>query len=55
MQYEIAVADSLPDLQQEVQDLVDKGYVPQGGIAVVVHNWEEFDALYYQAMFKPQQ
>lgn len=54
-QYKVAVADSLPDLQEEVQALIEEGFVPQGGIFVAIRDWRELEALYYQSMFKAGQ
>jgi hypothetical protein len=58
--YVIVDSDSTEDLETQVNSMVDKGFVPVGGVAVLYQTWEnerkgyqESQALYFQAMFKP--
>jgi len=50
MTYHIVEAQSAAQLQEKVQELIDQGWQPQGGISVATYaagTW-----WYYQAMVK---
>ena len=49
--YDIVRRQSLRELLEYVNKMINDGYIPQGGIFVT--NIEGFTE-YYQAMFKPQ-
>lgn len=41
MKYKVAWSDSAEDLEAEVQELVDAGYRPVGGVAVVRYEFDQ--------------
>ena len=49
--YCVIKEDALSGLQKEVQRLLGKGWVPQGGIAIESMSYSN---QYYQAMIKPK-
>lgn len=49
MNYWVCEANSREKLQRDVQDLIDKGWHPLGGLAVV-HSNSTSDWWYFQAM-----
>jgi hypothetical protein len=49
MTYWVCEANSRERLQRDVQDLIDKGWRPLGGLAVV-HSHSTSDWWYFQAM-----
>jgi hypothetical protein len=48
MSYSIIEAQSIEELQSRVQELIEKGWEPAGGIAVATHGIMSW--WYYQAM-----
>ncbi|HEY7767360.1 hypothetical protein [Longimicrobium sp.] len=58
--YYVAQNDDLRTLEEEVSSLMDQGWVPTGGVAVVHRTWEndrkgwtESATTFYQAMTRP--
>src|SRR5580765_6472541 len=53
MQYEILVAENLDALTKAVDEYIEKGWVPQGGICNHSADLESASNRYLQAMIKP--
>ena len=50
VKYMILSADSISSLENKVQHSMQEGYIPQGGVSVIVRT--DFNT-YLQAMYKP--
>ena len=49
--YEVAMNDNVLSLEDDVREMIDDGWKPQGGICV---NGIDDDEYYYQAMIKEE-
>ena len=50
MQYKVVKEDSISDLESAVNDWIQGGYEPQGGVAVATNETTYY--VYYQAMVR---
>jgi hypothetical protein len=50
MEYVLVEAESAKDLTRKVQELIDAGWEPQGGVAVATHSVGSW--WYFQAMVR---
>jgi len=48
--YHVAMDSDAKAFHKKVQDFIDNGYIPQGGLGLILQNGE---AYHYQALFKP--
>ena len=52
MEYQIISSHLLPDLEEEVNEYISKGFYPVGGVSIAYTGHEKGDMVYSQAVMK---